>query len=163
MRRAVARHGIAYPVALDEKLRTWTDYRNRYWPAKCLLDATGTVRSTKFGEGDYMQTEAQVRRLLRAAHPGVRLPEPVSSRVRALPPGEPGTTPETFFGWNRTRTYAGTPTSLAADRRTGYTLLEDQPDDSYSLGGSWTVRSDVAVADQQAQVRSRSTPAGSTP
>ena len=32
--------GITYPVALDNNLSTWTNYRNRYWPAEYLIDAT---------------------------------------------------------------------------------------------------------------------------
>ncbi|MFF6992392.1 cytochrome c biogenesis protein CcdA [Streptomyces sp. NPDC010273] len=29
--------GVTYPVALDNKLTTWDNYRNRYWPANPLL------------------------------------------------------------------------------------------------------------------------------
>ena len=28
--------GITYPIALDNNLSTWTNYRNRYWPAEYL-------------------------------------------------------------------------------------------------------------------------------
>lgn len=30
------------PVALDDNLDTWTNYRNRYWPAHYLIDAVLT-------------------------------------------------------------------------------------------------------------------------
>ena len=40
----IERFGIDYPVALDNSLSTWTNYRNRYWPATYLIDADG-VRS----------------------------------------------------------------------------------------------------------------------
>ncbi|MEV7423929.1 hypothetical protein [Streptomyces sp. NPDC091212] len=36
--------GVTCPVALDNKLSTWNNYRNRFWPAKYLIDADGTVR-----------------------------------------------------------------------------------------------------------------------
>ena len=56
--------GIEYPVALDNTLSTWTNYRNRFWPAHYLVDASGTVRHIKFGEGDYSVTEKLIRELL---------------------------------------------------------------------------------------------------
>lgn len=31
----------------------WTNYRNRYWPAECLIDANSAVRHIKFGEDGY--------------------------------------------------------------------------------------------------------------
>ncbi len=63
--------GITYPVALDNNLSTWTNYRNRYWPAEYLIDANGTVRHIKFGEGDYDVTENLIRQLLTDADPDV--------------------------------------------------------------------------------------------
>ncbi len=33
--------GITYPIALDNGYSSWTNYRNRYWPAEYLIDATG--------------------------------------------------------------------------------------------------------------------------
>ena len=63
--------GITYPVALDNNLSTWTNYRNRYWPAEYLIDANGTVRHIKFGEGDYDVTENLIRELLVDANPDV--------------------------------------------------------------------------------------------
>ena len=44
---------------------TWTAYGNQYWPAKYLIDAEGQVRYVHFGEGEYDETEAAIRTLLR--------------------------------------------------------------------------------------------------
>ena len=71
--------GITYPIALDNNLSTWTNYRNRYWPAEYLIDANGTVRHIKFGEGDYDVTESLIRQLLVDANPDVDLPAPSDS------------------------------------------------------------------------------------
>ena len=71
--------GITYPVALDNGYSTWTNYRNRYWPAKYLIDAEGTVRHIKFGEGDYDTTERLIRQLISDAKP------PRSCRRRSTP------------------------------------------------------------------------------
>ena len=61
--------GITYPVAIDNTLSTWTNYRNRYWPAHYLIDADGAVRHIKFGEGGYQTTEKLIRELLKQANP----------------------------------------------------------------------------------------------
>ncbi len=39
--------GITYPVALDNTLSTWTNYRNRYWPAHYLIDAEGQFATSR--------------------------------------------------------------------------------------------------------------------
>ncbi len=74
VRDAVATHRIHYPVGLDNSSATWRNYHNNYWPAAYLIDATGTVRYVKFGEGDYARTESLIRQLLVAANADVALP-----------------------------------------------------------------------------------------
>ena len=97
------RLGITYPVALDNSYSTWTNYRNRYWPAKYLIDASGVVRHIKFGEGDYDTTEKLIRELL-AEKPGVNLPAPVDS---ADTTPQDDTTPETYLSVGKVVNYGG--------------------------------------------------------
>ena len=66
--------GITYPIALDNGYSTWTNYRNSYWPAEYLVDASGTVRHIKFGEGDYDVTENLIRQLLDRREAGRQAP-----------------------------------------------------------------------------------------
>jgi len=61
---AVIASGIEYPVALDNNRTTWKAFKNRFWPAKYLVDKNGYVRYTHFGEGNYSQTEEWIRKLL---------------------------------------------------------------------------------------------------
>ena len=96
--------GITYPVALDNNLSTWTNYRNRYWPAEYLIDADGTVRHIKFGEGDYDVTEDLIRQLLTQANPGITLPPP-SDFADTTP--QSGQTPETYFSVGKVVNYGG--------------------------------------------------------
>ena len=127
--------GITYPVALDNKLATWTNYRNRYWPAHYLIDAEGTVRHISFGEGNYAVTEKLIRELLRDADPTVALPR-ATDTVDATP--EVGsTTPETFLGSSKDRNFAGPGEYRAGSRDFNYP--EKQPQDTFALKGSWTV------------------------
>src|SRR5277367_1820159 len=96
--------GITYPIALDNSYSTWTNYRNKYWPAEYLIDASGVVRHVSFGEGDYDITEKLIRQLISTARPGVSLPPSVDA---------PDTTPkldltrETYFGVGKASNYAG--------------------------------------------------------
>ena len=61
---AVQDLGLRYPVGLDNDFATWNAYANRYWPAKYLIDRTGRIRYTHFGEGEYETTEEKIRQLL---------------------------------------------------------------------------------------------------
>ena len=67
VRAAVMEYGIGWPVALDNDYDTWRAYRNRFWPAKYLIDKDGIVRYTHFGEGAYGETESKIRELLQEA------------------------------------------------------------------------------------------------
>ena len=53
VRSATTRLGLRYPIALDNDFATWRAYDNNYWPAKYLIDKSGRVRYTHFGEGAY--------------------------------------------------------------------------------------------------------------
>ena len=148
---AIRKEKIGYPVGQDNALGTWTAYRNRYWPAKYLIDANGTVRSIKFGEGDYDQTERQLRQLLLDANPGTRLPNPVEGSVDAPTPGKDGTTPETYLSYSRATNFKGTGSLTPGEG--AFTLNPEQPADSYSLGGSWTVGTQSVTAGGEARSR----------
>jgi thiol-disulfide isomerase/thioredoxin len=64
VQKAIKRFGITYPVAQDNRYKTWSAYDNQYWPAFYLVDKKGRVVYTHFGEGDYDQTEAKIKALL---------------------------------------------------------------------------------------------------
>ncbi|GAA2805829.1 cytochrome c biogenesis protein CcdA [Kribbella solani] len=147
---AIRSAGIRYPVAQDNNLATWTAYRNQYWPAKYLIDANGVVRSIKFGEGSYGQTENQLRQLLTAANPGVRLPAPVA--VQAVAAGK-DLTPETYLGYSRSQNFKGTGSLAPRKTPTAFSLNAYQPDDTYSLGGRWIVGTQNVTATSGSQTR----------
>ena len=62
--RSAGEYDLVWPIAQDNDFNTWRAYSNRFWPAKYLVDQHGTVRYTHFGEGAYIETEEQIRRLL---------------------------------------------------------------------------------------------------
>jgi cytochrome c biogenesis protein CcdA/thiol-disulfide isomerase/thioredoxin len=134
--------GIRYPVALDPSYSTWTNYRNRYWPAKYLIDAKGTVRHIKFGEGDYATTERLIRELLADARPGVSLPAPTEG-ADATPPSD--LTPETYLGVGKVVNYGGTGTYRQGAATFSYP--ESLADDRFAYRGKWTLDYQGATAD----------------
>ncbi|MDO7883651.1 cytochrome c biogenesis protein DipZ [Antiquaquibacter soli] len=142
--------GIEYPVALDNNLSTWTNYRNRYWPAHYLIDADGTVRHIKFGEGGYANTEKLIRELLVQANPDVQLPPPTD--VADDTPEAGSTTPETYLSLGKMVNFAGDE-DYASGTNT-YRYPDDQPRDTFALKGDWTIDFQNATpADGPASIR----------
>ncbi|MEU9677930.1 cytochrome c biogenesis protein CcdA [Streptomyces parvus] len=140
--------GVTWPVALDNELTTWDNYRNRFWPAKYLIDAEGTVRYFKFGEGEYDKTEKMIRELLRQADPTVALPEPTG---RAMDDLASDRTPETYLSNLRVRGYVGTP--LVDDRPAVYRFPEGAlPLNRFSLEGTWTAGYEQFTAGKDARL-----------
>ena len=133
--------GIKYPIALDNGYSSWTNYRNRYWPAEYLIDATGQVRHIKFGEGDYNVTEDLIRQLILAAHPGLKLPPPADAS-RSTPPDK--TTPETYFGVGKVVNYGGG--GLYDEGTTTFDYPPTLAADSFALKGRWTLDYQGATA-----------------
>ena len=64
IRRAIAKHGITYPVGVDNDFQTWKAFKNEYWPHLFLADRQGIIRYDHIGEGAYAETEAKIRQLL---------------------------------------------------------------------------------------------------
>ena len=64
VKMAVEEWGIEYPVVLDNDHGTWDAFLNRSWPAKYLIDKDGAIRYTHFGEGKYIETEDEIRKVL---------------------------------------------------------------------------------------------------
>lgn len=102
---ATEENGIAWPVAQDNDFATWDAYENRFWPAKYLIDQDGVIRYTHFGEGQYAETEEEIRKLL--AEAGADLSDDLElPDDQALDPGYLGTlgaqvTPELYAGYQR--------------------------------------------------------------
>ncbi|OBF22804.1 thiol:disulfide interchange protein [Mycobacterium kubicae] len=133
--------GITYPVALDNNYSTWTNYNNMYWPAEYLIDANGTVRHVKFGEGDYDVTERLIRQLLSEANHDVRLPAPVNAPDRTPHAIQ---TAETYLAVGKIVNYGGGGHYDEGTATFGYPPT--QAPDTYALTGVWTLDHEGATA-----------------
>jgi cytochrome c biogenesis protein CcdA/thiol-disulfide isomerase/thioredoxin len=149
VRAAVNRLGVRYPVALDNDYGTWDAYGNKYWPADYLVDQTGRVRHIHFGEGDYDETERDIRLLLEAGGSGGLPPE--ARQPEQTPTGM--RTPESYLGYFRIDRYAGSP--LQADHPADYTFPRTLDEGEFAYDGTWTVESERVVAGRDARLRLR--------
>ena len=131
--------GITYPIAMDNAFSTWTNYRNRYWPAEYLVDQQGTVRHVKFGEGGYDDTEKLIRQLLSEGSKDL----PPAVEAQDTTPTEQ-LTPETYFGVGKVVNYRG-----IGDYDEGiriFSVPTQLPADSFALRGPWAVDYQGATA-----------------
>ena len=123
--------GITYPIAMDNGFSTWTNYRNRYWPAHYLIDRQGVVRHIRFGEGGYAETEKLIRQLLSDGG-DAELP-PATERADSTPTTP--TTPETYFGVGKVVNYGG---GGVYDQGTHtFEFPAQLADDRFALRGPW--------------------------
>jgi cytochrome c biogenesis protein CcdA/thiol-disulfide isomerase/thioredoxin len=141
---AIKRYGIPYPVALDNNYSTWNAYNNQYWPAEYLIDATGHIRRTEFGEGNYGESEQAIRTLLSNA--GAKITVAPSD----LPDTTPTTqlTPETYFGSNRAQ--FGYPTPNYPNGAFDIPTQKVVPLDQFAFGGKWLIQPEFAEASKGA-------------
>jgi len=133
--QGIANFGIDYPVAMDNNLSTWTNYRNRYWPATYLIDADGVVRHIKFGEGGYDDTERLIRELLLDADPGTQLPG--ETAVADETPDAGATTPETYLSAGKEVNFGGDEEYTTGAN--SYEYPRDLARDTFALDGDWTI------------------------
>src|SRR5690606_6953937 len=101
VRAAIEDLDVNWPVVLDNEFRQWRAYRNRFWPAKYLIDTQGNIRYYHFGEGHYEETEKAVQDLLREAG------RTFVGGIAPVPNQRYADSPETYLGSGRADRYAG--------------------------------------------------------
>jgi len=141
--------GVKYPIAVDNSYGTWNAYANEYWPAEYLIDAQGVVRHVDFGEGSYALTETLIRKLLVAAHPGLKLPPPTS--VPNLTPFAE-TSPESYIGYKYGLTYFDSLSAPAENVATLYHFPKDLQSTTWALSGVWNEHAEEATSVKNAKL-----------
>jgi cytochrome c biogenesis protein CcdA/thiol-disulfide isomerase/thioredoxin len=150
--RAVEAFDIEYPVALDPNMDTWRNFHNHYWPAHYMIDRSGRIRSVHYGEGEYRETENEIRELLGEAGEIEGMPD---DELRPL-------TPETYLGYLRAERFAARDFSTRGnlvhneahvyEPPTNATGDVDAPNDVWTLSGEWTVGSEGSIAGRNARI-----------
>ena len=61
-----AKHGLKFPIAVDNDSANWKAWKNRYWPTVYVVDRRGTVRYGWEGELNYKGAagEEKIRKLV---------------------------------------------------------------------------------------------------
>ena len=138
---AVAKNGITYPVVMDNEMKTWKAFENRYWPRKYIADHEGFIRYDHIGEGGYEQTEKIIQGLLEeraiqlgfnvaAAESLVDLDEFEHTSFR---------TPELYFGYNFAagRNQLGNSEGFSPGNDVNYSIPDDLKLHNFYLEGTW--------------------------
>lgn len=146
VREAVARLGVAYPVAMDNDFAVWRAFKNQYWPAHYFIDAQGRIRHHHFGEGDYDGSERVIQQLLKeagAADVASDLVQVQAQGAEAAADMAQLASPETYVGYARAENFRS-PGGFARDAVKTYGPAALQLND-WSLAGSWRVTREHAA------------------
>lgn len=136
---AISRFGIKYPVAMDNNLDTWTNFNNQYWPAHYLIDKSGKVVYTHFGEGDDQTLEHNIKALLGDSDQNSVIGNDGNQRFNREQ------TPETYLGINRAQAFANAGSAIL-NQASNYSFPAFLPSDNWALSGSWIISSQKITA-----------------
>src|SRR4051812_8755760 len=132
---------IKYPVALDNNYGIWNSFQNHYWPALYLIDAKRKLRYQKFGEGDYVESEQQIQKMLKEASA-----QNLSTHIVDLHPDgfeaaanwEDVESPENFLGYKRSEGFAS-PGGIVADKHVVYSVPKQLKLNQWGISGEWLI------------------------
>lgn len=139
---AVKRFGFSFPVVLDDDQTIWNAFHNAAWPADFLIDKDGRIAYMHIGEGDYGETEMEIRKLLKEARPTLDF----SNQRYAIPADANAdmdasvcrrATPETYLGFARAQNVAN-PGGEDETQEVHYVAPPVIPIDDFALDGNWS-------------------------
>jgi methionine-S-sulfoxide reductase len=143
---AVKKFDIRYPVALDNELKIWKAFNNKFWPAHYFVDAKGQIRGHHFGEGKYARSERTIRQLLVEAG-ATNLPDPLDDAAGegVAKPADTANvaSPETYLGYGRAENFTS-PGSFSRDKAKTYELPTSLSLNQWGYGGAWLVATEHA-------------------
>ncbi|HKV55997.1 MAG TPA: redoxin family protein [Candidatus Binataceae bacterium] len=139
---AVKRFGFTFPVAVDSDYTIWNAFHNVAWPADYLIDKDGRIAYMHLGEGDYGDTELEIRKLLKEANPKLDF-----AAAKYAIPGDANAdmdasvcrraTPETYLGFARSGPSMANPGGEDQTQEVHYVAPADLPIDNFALDGDW--------------------------
>ncbi len=132
VKTAVKRHGINYPVALDNNFGTWNNFNNNYWPAHYLIDRDGNIRYYHFGEGKYEETENAIAELLGMNKTVTKAEVETNQNIG---------TPEIYFGTNRLEYLTKSQSPDKSENE--YYLPRQLESNHFALQGTWNFTPEV--------------------
>jgi len=137
--RMAAENNLNYPIALDNDMKTWNAFANRYWPAKYLLDAEGNIRYTHFGEGRYNETEKAIQQLLlEAGHLSINEVSEVKEVAMGVDIGKIGT-PEIYLGYLRMNNLGNKDEEVLPGTNHTFSEVESVEQNRFYFAGDWKI------------------------
>lgn len=135
LQAALKKYGATWPVVMDNDFNIWNTYDNHFWPTEYLVDETGKIVYQHIGEGNYLETETNIRETLKKA--GFKVPEMPATRPtqESLKQGQ---TPELYLGYSRG--FIGNPAGYQKDKPYHYQAPENFEEDTIYLQGLWEVK-----------------------
>ena len=150
--------GIGYPVAIDNEFKVWNAFHNQYWPAHYFIDRKGMIRKHHFGEGNYEESEATIRKLLAETSelPAVAIhgsghvlnssdAVAFSNGIGASPAATDIKSLETYIGYSRAEHLKVEP-EVVHNKAAIYSPPASLGLNDWSLKGKWIVKNENAVS-----------------
>ncbi len=138
---AVHKNGIMYPVVLDNEMKTWKAFENRYWPRKYIADHEGYIRYDHIGEGKYDETEKVIQKLLEERATQLGLNVAAAESILELEEFKHTSfrTPELYFGYKFSagRNQLGNTEGFNPENDVRYTIPDDLKLHHFYLNGVW--------------------------
>jgi len=142
--REARENNLNYPIALDNDMKTWNAYANRYWPAEYLIDAEGNIRYTHFGEGRYEETENAIQQLLlEAGHLSVEEVVEVKEVDVGVEFRKIGT-PEIYLGYLRINNLGNKDEGVLPGTTHTFSETEDIERNRFYFVGDWKIEPEFA-------------------
>ena len=141
VKKALSDFEITYPVMQDNNFETWRAYKNRYWPAKYLINKDGNVVYTHFGEGKYDETEQKIQELL------LEFGSKVKDEVNNLEKKIYSRTPEIYLGSLRVQ-YLDSPEQIVEGKKMLFSRPKNLYENYFAFEGNWTMMKEYSLADK---------------
>ena len=138
---AIDKHGINYPVVLDNDMETWKAFENRYWPRKYIADHEGYIRYDHIGEGGYQETEKIIQQLLKERANSLGIQMASAEQLVDIDEFEHSLfrTPELYFGYKfaQNRNQLGSEEGFQPGKIVTYSEPESIDLHKFYLTGEW--------------------------
>ena len=138
---ALDKHGIDYPVVLDNEMETWEAFDNNYWPRKYIADHEGYIRYDHIGEGRYQETEKIIKQLLKERSSSLGIEITSNTSLVEIDEFEHSMfrTPELYFGYHfaQNRNQLGNQEGFQPEKTITYSEPEKIDLHKFYLAGDW--------------------------
>jgi thiol-disulfide isomerase/thioredoxin len=147
VREATTALGVGWPNLQDNDYLVWRDFANQGWPGIYFVDAKGKIRGYRLGEGDYVEGEQLIRKLLSEA--GQNLSDvplaPIEAKgIEAQADWADLGSPEAYLGYTKAVGFAG-PGGLHRETAYNYASAADLSLNQWDLAGQWHVGGEFAT------------------